>query len=405
MAKAFNRFLSAVLLVSSLFLLFSCGGEEIVKNGIDISDESPVFSEETEAKAKAVLYSILEGGYIAGGVPSVPPKKAEELRALTEDIWKITTEHGISESQYNKIILEAEKNKESFVELFTNESPGVEVFRSVYHSLTSGGGADYAGRTLYNLLLFGMDYKYERQMERYDKYGYLYLLEEAEEIKRQKTLLESEIGTSNFSLAVRISVMGAELFLGGAFDGTAAESFSDREVLVILQRVDIKSLDISQEGYNFLLSLCVGDAPGEESGLADRILYAAKENADLDRVASVLDDFLELLAAVQSALTDTDANLLKNSEYSRLASSVFGKFSDDEWAAFERILALELSYGYYESLFLENYGEDFENYCNTVEKVNSLSELRSSINDNDFIEKLEGYIAGISPALSYRIFK
>ena len=79
MAKVFNRFLSAVLLVSSLFLLFSCGGEEIVKNGIDISDEKPIFSTKTEEKSKEVFYSLFEGVYIAGGVPSVPPAKAEEL--------------------------------------------------------------------------------------------------------------------------------------------------------------------------------------------------------------------------------------------------------------------------------------------------------------------------------------
>ena len=100
-----------------------------------------------------MFYSVLEGAYIAGGVPSVPPKKAEELRALAEDIWEITVAYDISEAQYNEIISAVEKNKEIFVALFTDSSPGVDVFKSVYRSLTSGGGADYAGHTLYDLLL------------------------------------------------------------------------------------------------------------------------------------------------------------------------------------------------------------------------------------------------------------
>lgn len=405
MIKALNRFLSAVLLVSLVFLLFSCGGRETVKNGIDISNEKAVFSKETEEKSKAVFYSVLEGAYIAGGVPSVPPKKAEELRALAEDIWEITVAYDISEAQYNEIISAVEKNKEIFVALFTDSSPGVDVFKSVYHSLTSGGGADYAGHTLYDLLLFGMQYKYDRQMERYNKYGYAYLLEEAEEIERQKALLTSEIGPKNFSRATKIFAMGAELFFGGAFEGTAASGFSDREVLVILQRIDIKSLDVSEQGYEFLLSLCVADTVDENSSIADRILHAAGENSDIERLASSLDDVLELFVAAQSSLTDTDAELLKSSEYSALISSVFAKFSDAEWTVFERICATELRYADYENLLLEIYGEDFESYCNSIDAVYTLDELRAEAGKDGFLEKMEGYLAGISPALSYRTFK
>ena len=405
MARNFSRFLSAVLFVSLVFLLFSCSGREIVKDGIDISNEKIAFSKETEEKSKDVFYSILEGAHIAGGVPSIPPKKAEELRSLAEDIWKITVDYEISEAQYSKIISETEKNKESFIALFTDSNPSLDAFKSVYRSLSSGGSPDYAGHTLYNLLLFGMNYKYGKQMERYEKYGYLYLLEEAETIKEQKNLLESEIGAENFSAATRISVMGAELFFGGAFEGAAVESFSDREIVTILKRVDIESLSISSKGYKFFFSLCVGDAVDGESTFAEKILYTANKNSDLDRLAAVANDFLKLVIAAQSALVDSDARFLKNAEYSALISSVFAKFSDAEWTTFASICETELDYNSYESIFLEEYGADFADYCNSVGEAYTLSELRTSIGNDDFLEKMEGYLAGISPVLSYRIFK
>ena len=404
MAKAYNRFLSAILLVSSVFLLFSCGGRENLQDGIEISDEKPNFSAETEMKSKEVFYSILEGVYIESGVLSVPPKKVEELRALSEDIWNITAGYPVSEARYNKIIADVEKNRDSFILLFSKKSLGVDVFRTVYHSLTAGG-PDYTGYAFYNLLLFSMDYKYEKQMERYEKYGYLYLLEEAEEFNGQRSLLKSEIGLDNFSLAARIFIMGAELFFGGAFDGGAAEGFSSREVLTIIKRIDVDALDVSAEGYKFLLSLFVGDEPDADSGVADRILYSAEENGDLDKLSSVCGDFVKLLSLVQGKLTDADAEYLKNSRSVELIRSALSKFGDEEWAIFDRIFTIELNYSHYESIFLDIYGEDFEAYRNGVDRSVSLSELKASVGEGDFLNKMEGYFAGISPVLTYRIFK
>ena len=391
-------------MISFVFLLFSCGGGGIAQSGLNISDKKPIFSEQTEAKSKEVFYSILEGAYVSGGMPNVPEAKAKELRLLAEKVWEITTDCCISEAQYSRIIEEILKNKEKFVSLLSGANQGVDALKSVYYSLTSGGGPDYAGHVLYNLLVFGMDYKYTQQMERYDKYGYSYLLEEAQAIQEKRQRLTTQIGQYNFSLAARIAIMASELFFGGAFGG-AAESFSNREILIILKRIDIHSFKIDNEGYEFLLSLSVPDVIDGQSSLAERILYTANQNRDLEKIASVMEDFRMLLLSAQENLSDKDAELLRNGELSELVYSVFTGFEDDEWESFEKITGLALGYGEYEALFAETYGEDFENY--SAMQINSvaLSELRDSTEKEEFLEKLEGYLAGISPVLSYRIFK
>ena len=71
MARLFDKLRLTALLLCAVFLLFSCGGGGIVKTGIDITDEKPTYSEQTEMISKELFYSLLEGAYISGGMPSI----------------------------------------------------------------------------------------------------------------------------------------------------------------------------------------------------------------------------------------------------------------------------------------------------------------------------------------------
>ena len=115
MKNILNKFGAAVLLFCTLFLLFSCGGGEAVKSGIDISDVKPDFSESTEKRSKEFFNFLIKEVYLSGGMPSVPPQKEKEIRELADRIWEITTDYQISEAQYNRIIDELIKNQRKFI--------------------------------------------------------------------------------------------------------------------------------------------------------------------------------------------------------------------------------------------------------------------------------------------------
>ncbi|MBE6644807.1 MAG: hypothetical protein E7612_05445 [Ruminococcaceae bacterium] len=402
MIRPYDKLRLTALFLCAFFLLFSCGGKT-VKTGIDITDTKPVFSEETERKSKELFYTLLEGAYISGGMPNVTEQKAEEFREYAEQIWVATTDYHISEARYKCIIGEVSENKDKFISLLSGAAQDKDALREVYYSLTAGG-SDYAGYTLYNLILLGMEISYSQSMERYEKYGYGYLLDEAERISEMRRVLLEQIGANNFSSVVRLGITASELFFGGAFDGTGAVDFSSREILVILQRVDVESINISENGYRFLLSLLTPDSSAEGLSLSERILVRADENGDLDKFAALADDFLKLVISVQAELTDADAEMLKNEKMSELVLSIFSKFEDGDWQIFEEIFSTDISYGDYEAVFLEEYGEDFENYSSSSFEV-TLDELKASVGSDKFITELEGYLGGVSPVLSYRLFK
>ena len=404
MTKYNNKLRLSALFLCAIFLLFSCGGGEIVKTGIDISDTKPDFSEETENKSKKLFYSLLEGAYISGGMPTVTEQKEKEFLEFAEQIWAATTDYYISEAQYKCIIEEVSANKDKFISLLSGAMQDKSALRDVYYSLTVGGGSDYAGHTLYNLLLLVMDRSYSQKIERYEKYGYEYLFDEAEQILEKRQMLSEQIGVGNFSSVVRLGIMASELFFGGAFDGLGSVNFSNREILIILQRTDLRHINISKEGYRFLFSLFVPDSSDGNDSLPDRILLCADGNGDLDKIASIADGFLELIMSVQTRLSDTDAELLKNKRVSELVESIFQSFEESDWQCFRQILSTDIAYRDYEALFAAEYGEDFENYASSGFEV-TLNELKASVGSDEFITKLEGYLGGVSPVLSYRLFK
>ena len=404
MKNVMNKFGAAVLIFCTVFLLFSCGGDQIVKNGIQLTDEKTVFSEETEKKSKDLFFSLLEGAYL-GESAVIPPAKAKELGEISGRIWEITTDYAISESKYLTVIDGISKNKDSFTSIISGKDRGIEVFKKAYASLAAGGSTEYAGYTLYHLLSFSLEYRYNQKMERYEKYGYSYLYDEACEIKGQLDSLQKEIGEKNFSLAVGVGIMASELFFGGAFGDGASEMFSDTEILIMLRRVEIEALDVGKDGYEFLLELAVPDSVDENSAAADRILYCAALNSDVKKLAAATKIIESLAVSAQKNLSAEDAGLIREGRFKELLQRIFSKFGDGEWEAFSEMTSADFNYDGYEGIFREIYGEDFEIYCSSLPQSVTADELRASVGGDDFTEKLEGYLAGKSPVLTYRIFK
>jgi hypothetical protein len=396
-----KKITAVILLICLCVLLFSCGGNR--KNGIEILDTDAPFSAQTETAAKETFYSILKGAYSKGGAGNISSSKDLELRTLSEKIYAISSEQGISERQYKELLYDIEQNEESFISVFTGG--GQDAYRTVYRTLALSANANYAGRTLYRLIIFALDYEYEAEMERYEKYGYSYLLTEANAIKEKRDKLSETIGEDNFSAVARIGITASELFFGGAFDGGILSGFSSREILVLLRRIDIDGISLDTEGYEFLISLAVPQSNDAESEISDRILYTAKENSHIASAAKSAEEFMNLLLLLQSSLTEADAALIKNAQWEALITSLFSHLDDEGWQSFERAVSGGVDFSPYETLFSEHYGQDFADYSDMGWESFDIDTLRTSVGEADFLEKLEGYLAGISPVLSYRLFK
>jgi hypothetical protein len=188
----------------------------------------------------------------------------------------------------------------------------------------------------------------------------------------------------------------ASLWCGEGLAEENVSRFTDEELLTFIKKIDL-SLELSDEGWGIVLRHL---APQISSGKAADFVDAALKNGDAEEITAVMNSFSRLLSSVQHSLTIDSIKHLRNGEEEQLVSRIFQLFEDDEWQLFAEITSVSLNSSDYEKFCGENYGDDFKNYKNGLATV-TLDELKDSVGKDNFYESLEGYVGGISPALSY----
>ena len=213
----------------------------------------------------------------------------------------------------------------------------------------------------------------------------------------QKEVFEKSVGEESFSALVRCSIAMAELLSSEAKEISGA--FSDAEILEVLRHLELSAIQIDEDGWNLLLSWVI--TQNDASYQAD-FCKLLKDTGDVERIAAIMNNALELLVTVTQQLMPEDIAMLREEKREELLSSVFSRFDDRDWELFKAVTTISLSNEAYHALASEEYGVAYSEYLACIRQV-TLDELRASVGEADFYQNLSDYLAAICPAMSYEV--
>ena len=401
MVKYIIRVMSIVLLTVMLISMVSCNEDnENQINGIKITEDAP-YSENALESARRTVRSLIENYYKSVISQNIPENMANKISIMTDRIVEITAEKPMSEDTYLDFIGELHENGDDAISEFitfkeTGEG-GLEKTKELYLTLSSMLGSDYVGETLYEIILYVYDYKYEDRMTKYLQYGYSYLKSEAEQLSNEKAVLVNEVGKAKFSDALRLSLAMSEIFLGGAFESDKMSSFSNKEILAFLQSLGISEMDISAEGWALFLSKVLPEYAGES--YSSKLLAKIKENGDISVLKYVVLYTVDSLNVIEKLSAD-DIFVIREGGKIQKLELIFSKFGDKEWENIEKIGALEFKNEEYDQIATKLYGREYEEYVNSLQPV-TVEQLRLSVGEEGFYDMLTNYLATICPAFGY----
>lgn len=401
---------AAIVLFSVLLSLVGCGTEDdICQNGIVITENhGGDYSAETEKHAEDVIFYLLKTAYRTLISADVSSEQDESFRLEAHKIRLATKTDRITEAQYNELLDILELRALSVITEFSRalgkmeDAVGLPKAKALYLELSEAIGADAVGELLYDIWAYRIGKSYDDNMKKYaelsdEKYKTL-----AAEAERQLATLKDGIGEENFIVVTRLGFTLLDTVIGGALESEMMKSFSDAEIVAFVRHIGLSKLTVTADGWELILSELIPDGITPDTDYFNRVLYLMGEVGDTSSVAAEMNDVFKLFIFAADSFTEYDAACLRSGNYRELLRSLLVKFGDDEWAAVEKIHATSLNKEAYGSLAAEYYGDEFTEYLVTAPSA-TCEELRASLKTDAFYEKLEGYIAGMSPAFSYAI--
>lgn len=402
MKNTYNRVLLVLLSVLLVLPLFGCQPTEQEERPTSILiEEDPAYSAETLLWAEQSILGLVLYTYRTAVMDTITEKTENRLRDYASRICQITTAKPIPEERYRAIITVLTQDGKGVVdELLAAENNGTvsyEKSRALYLELTHAFGAEHVASMVYDGFLLLYDARYERIMERFETYQYPWYLEEAELLAAERAVFANGIQKESFSTLLRCTTAMAELLSANLNE--LSEMFSNAEILEMVRLLDPSKIDISNEGWELLLSHSL---KAKSNPYFESLMQVFDESGDIVRLSSVMNDAIQLLASVLHSLTPEDIAAIRSGETERVLRSVFSRCSDDDWALFASATSVSLANREYSALATTQYGDAYMEYLSGIEQV-SIAQLRASIDDVDFYQNLLNYFAGVCPAISYEV--
>ena len=333
---------------------------------------------------------------------TITPKTETRLRSYAQRICQITAQKPIPEEKYRAIITvltqDGKGAVDEFVEAKKSGTISYEKTRELYLELTYAFGAEHVASMVYDGFLLFYDARYEKILERLEEYQYPWYQEEADAIAAERSIFANGIQKESFATLLRCSTAMAELLAANP-DGLSA-AFSDTEILETVRRLDPSKIDISDEGWELLLSY----APSSNfDPYFQSLIQVFKESGDISRVSAVMNDAMQLFASVLKSLLPEEVTAIRNGDREAVWSAIFSRFTDDDWALFASATSVAFTNEEYSALAILQYGDAYVGYLSEIEPIN-VEQLRASVGDVDFYQNLLNYFAGICPAISYEVY-
>lgn len=398
-----KRILPVCLAILFVLSLVSCqkGKGEVAATGI-IIEQDPAYSTEVQALAEETVHALIIYAYTQAATNKIPAKVEARLAGYAQRVSAILSSVVIPEARYREVLATLEAKAPDVIdELFAakaGETVDYQKTRALYLDLTYAFGAENVATMLYELCLFIYDARYERTVEKWEEYQYPWYQEEAEALKAEKETFTKGIQKDSFAALVGCTAAMAEL-LSVSPEGLA-DSFSDAEVLEILYHLNIAEINISQTGWELLLSYLPA---GKAGSYTAKLSAAFHESGDRSRVAAVMQNMVSLSASVMDKLTPEDVAALRAGDREALIGAIFSRFDEADWALFASLTSIPFDNAQYSALAIEQYGSQaYLSYIASLTPV-SLTELRATVGSTEFYQTLKNYLAAICPAISYEV--
>ena len=404
-----TRALAFLLLISVLISTAACDRRPVAeKDGLEIKENTHVPVSGTSRASLTAEIERLAVRYLKRtlGVETLPEATVKEMATVSEALCDTVIGIGISDSQVVGIAEALSTYGAAAIDCVADIRLGTyngsyEGVTEIYLALSELVGSDVIGEAIYEVLLYSYEYRYEKNMKRYETYGYEYLLMEANQLLLEKGILEDDVGADNFTVLMKLVLMAAELVSGGALDEGRMAGFSNEELLLFIQHVKVSDISLGGAGWELILTLLAPDtAPSADAAFSQHLLFVMGEAGDLGRLAASVAVIMPILSTAQMSLTAEDVSAMREGRGGDALVAALSRLSEDEWQRLDGALGADFDKDALYSAAYSYYGEDFATYAAGV-TVYTLDELLAVLNTETFYEGLEGYIAGISPALSY----
>lgn len=398
----------AMLFLIALPLACGCTSDSEMKSNIEITPkkESYTYDEEAISYAKNAIYTCLYN-YEALNSTKISEKDIAKMKSKAEKIQK-SLPATISQKDYKSLFYTISQNSKDIASGFDmingdDIQGGFEKLKASYLAINKVVDEKYIGEIAYNIILATLDEKHQAQMDAYQKYGYEYMLEKANEYLEMKSTVQNDIGKNNISRIIRYFFFFGDLYYGTAFEGETLKSFTDEEALIFIKSLDLRSLTISEKGYLLIYSVYGESVVGDmKKTFFDKVMFEAYRNGDNEKMAIATKEFVLLIAEAQNSLTLEDISILRNGEGNKFIYKLIEGLDDDGWSRFDRICKQEINKDEYVKIAKEYYGSDFEEYLQSMQGA-SIDELKQACGTDSFNQTLKEYIFGICPAFSYNM--
>lgn len=380
----------------------------VVKEGITIEpNTAEEYSKTLTDYAYSTVYGFMEQYYKVTVAEKVPDKTKSDFSAYATEIQQVTAKQNLTKNQYYTLFETLNNNLQNCVSALSKISKGTQSsqdllsLKGVFTKLTAIVGADVMGAVLYDLSLFYYGFNENKYRADYDKYGFQYLLDDANLMAENKRILSQVVGKNNYVPATKLLYFLGGLFLGGA-KNDALSSFSASEIALLTSSPDFSNIQTTAEGWNFLLERAGQFIPS--TSFESKLFNLANENGDLFKLAEKMQVLLSLISSIQSNVDDYQCEKLKNGDRFSFISIAMQKFSDKDWLSFENVMALQLKNEEYSQIATQQFGQEYLEFLDNT-AIYSLQQLKSAVGSEQFSSVLKGYLAGIFPALYYGVTK
>ena len=389
------RIIALILAFATLMTLVGCKSEKDYEKDIIFTEDVPT-PEESYLRAEEVFFGLLLSYAEQSGTSNPSEKLRGELRQMAKDLAFSLRSVELSPEGFDILLSTLSRDGEAVINELSSSYEGYPKARALYLDLSAHLGADSVCAIIYEALLVYYDTQYEDYLEDYEKYGYGYLLLDAEATLERRRTLAEEIGREAFcDFAVSTLALGELLFGEGL--ATGYDGFTNEELLLFISSIDL-DFDITEGGWEYLIySLTYMSGP-----LGEDIADAMDENRDIALLAAEAEEALAFLRELQAVITANDLAFVREGRGEMAISLAFARLSDEGWMRFKNIAELPIAHSVYEELLLKEYGEEYSSHADSICSVD-FTTLRAMAGGEEFYEGLIGYLGGISPAYSFGI--
>ena len=414
-----EKIIAMMLIVSTLMTLGSCKKndkkEPSNNGGLNIEIEALEYTEDDISAASDEIKDItVELARVLGYANQLGDDDIEEIGdVFRNDILPMLIDVKIYPSELTKLLASV---RECIAIVDENEDETTpKIISDMYAKCVSVIDADRLGALVYELQVLAINRKAMSVKEKYDKYGYVFYLEEAEYyesvVKKAK-----ELGRSDFASALSALIFTASLFNGSAnFEGDGVSiSVSDSVAIMEKQaqkfvelKLDSKDWQTVAEMYEVFISSDVSD------DLKGRVLRALDDANFFVESMSVMPDLINFYAEIMKdvskeniALMESDAEyayiraicseiLKKESAFRTLLAALEAKIPSASDKCLELVNVYDKS-GY--NKFLNSYSS---NAADLITAIRIFSSNPTEVNYDTLVRKCFGYAAKINPVVTY----